>query len=291
MECRKYSWSSLRGSVSFISQSRLILSLADPVRQLPEVFGNSQFFTRFPYALPNLFIASIILFSCLLAFLFVNETLHSNKHEADLGTRLRLLIRRKFQHCIRIFSREKVFNSRIRGSSGYSELAEFSSDENQSFSEEGHELGNEETRPASSTDPGPSASYQSSFLAIVRRNGSQRPSQFKDIFTQQIVLNMIVYSGLMLQTVSFDQVFPLLCSTRVEDGGMGMTAGQISAAIAVAGVIALVLQIIIFPWGHNKFGGLFCLRVVLGMFPTLYIVQIPLFSNKINNSVFRFYRS
>lgn len=79
----------------------------------------------------------------------------------------------------------------------------------------------------------------------------------------------------MLQSVSFDQVFPLLCSTRVKDGGMGMTAGQIGAAVGVAGFVAIVLQITMFPWSHNKFGGIFCLRVILAMFPVLYFVQTP----------------
>lgn len=96
--------------------------------------------------------------------------------------------------------------------------------------------------------------------------------KFSDILTKQVMLNMVVYAGLALHTISMDQLFPLLCSTKVQDGGLGMTPKQIGAALSVSGVMAMVLQVTIFPWGHNKFGGLRCLRVVLGMYAILYFV-------------------
>jgi hypothetical protein len=87
---------------------------------------------------------------------------------------------------------------------------------------------------------------------------------------------MVVYSGLALHTISFDQLFPLLCSTNIQDGGLGMTPGQIGAALSVAGVMAMVLQVTIFPWGHNKWGGLFCLRISLGLYAALYFVRLDI---------------
>jgi hypothetical protein len=85
---------------------------------------------------------------------------------------------------------------------------------------------------------------------------------------------MVVYSGLALHTICFDQLFPLLCSTKIGDGGMGMAPGQIGVALSISGVMAMVLQVTLFPWGHNKFGGLFCLRVVLGVYACLYFVLL-----------------
>lgn len=96
-----------------------------------------------------------------------------------------------------------------------------------------------------------------------------------DIFTKQVVLNMVVYSGLALHNISFDQLFPLLCSTKIEDGGMEMTPGQIGAALSSAGILAMVLQMTLFPWGHNKFGALACLRTVLAIYVVLYFVFPP----------------
>lgn len=251
-----------------------ISSLADPARQYPGFFSQSRFFTRFPYALPNLVIASFLLACCFLGFLSIRETLDSKRNERDIGIRFRLFTHRLFH---RIISRERFPDRRTHGFSLPSEASEA---DTQPFLESLYGQRREEAillspMPIRRSHPGhPYRRLSNSFPPADRADGSQDP-RFGDIFTQQIILNIAVYSGLMLQSVSFDQVFPLLCSTNVEDGGMGMTAGQIGMAICVAGVVAMVLQVTIFPWGHNKFGRIVCFRVVLAIFPMLYFVPTP----------------
>jgi len=51
-----------------------------------------------------------------------------------------------------------------------------------------------------------------------------------------------------------------------------MTPGQIGAALSSAGILAMILQMTLFPWGHNKFGALVCLRTVLAIYVVLYFV-------------------
>lgn len=217
----------------------------------------------------------------------MKETLDSKKDQDDLGIRFRRFVHNMFKECFRICSRKKkTSRARLRTNSRASEVSEFSSDEEESFPRSHHRRGSEEPMLLSpATTPRtrrPSAYYRyrrrsSSFSSLVRPvipddANSSPPPRFSDILTKQVILNSVVYAGLALHSISFDQLFPLLCSTTVNDGGLGMTPGQIGAALSVAGVMAMILQITIFPWGHNKFGGLFCLRIALGIYAALYSV-------------------
>lgn len=218
----------------------------------------------------------------------MKETLDSKRDDIDLGIRFRRFLHRIFKGIFRICARKKMtWRPRRRTNSVASEVSEFSSDDEEIFSRAHGRRGIEERMLLSPTQPQSrrdSAHYRyrrrsSSLSALIRPvipdANQPSPPRFTDIFTKQVVINMVVYSGLALQTISFDQLFPLLCSTKVQDGGMGMTPAQIGVALSVSGVMAMVLQITLFPWGHNKFGGLFCLRVVLGMYAVLYFVPHP----------------
>lgn len=212
----------------------------------------------------------------------MKETLDAKKDQIDLGDRARRFIHRMIKSCFTVSScRKHPAKARRLSNSLASEDSEFSDDE--VFSHGHHRRGSQEPlllSPTTRLSRQSSARYRrrSSNLArlvIVDSNKSPQP-RFRDILTKQVILNMVVYSGLALHNISFDQLFPLLCSTKIRDGGLGMTAGQIGVALSVTGVMAMVLQVTLFPWGHNKFGGLFCLRVVLGIYAILYFVQSPI---------------
>jgi hypothetical protein len=294
MECRQHSRPRAGRSVHPLIPNLTFFRLADPARQYPDLFGNSEFLKRFPYALPNLVASGFLFVSSIFGFLFIKETLGSKKDQEDLGIRFRRFFNRIVSSCIHLCRRRprKVPKTRQRAASMASEISEYSDDEEYSPRGHGHRRrGSEEPMllsPAKSAPRRPSAYYRyrrrsSSFSAMVRQRvlaDEPPPPRFTDILTKQVVLNMVVYAGLALHTISMDQLFPLLCSTKVQDGGLGMTPGQIGAALSVAGVMAMILQVTIFPWGHNKFGGLICLRVVLGMYAIMYFVSpLPLKSN------------
>ena len=265
-------------------------SLADPVRQYPGLFKNSAFLAKYPYALPNLVTALLLFLSAFFGFLFMKETLDSKTDEEDLGIRFRRFSAR-IARSIFIFlfyrhRKPKWSGPRVRANSWDSEASEFSSDEEGDVRRFLQRRTSQEPllwSPTTHSRPRRPSTYHryrrrsSSFSAIARpnlTNTTKPPRQrFMDIFTKQVVLNMVVYSGLALHNISFDQLFPLLCSTKIEDGGMEMTPGQIGAALSSAGILAMILQMTLFPWGHNKFGALFCLRIVLVMYAILYAVR------------------
>jgi hypothetical protein len=86
---------------------------------------------------------------------------------------------------------------------------------------------------------------------------------------------MAVFAGINVQNNTFGQLFPLLCATKIEDGGLGMSPRQIGVALSIAGGMAVLFQMTVFPWCYNRLGGRFCLRLVLGIYPILYFVRSP----------------
>lgn len=257
--------------------------MADPVRQYPGIFGNSELFTKYPYALPNLLASAMLFISCVFGFLFIKETLDAKKDQVDPGIRTRRFIYRISEPCFSICRRRKFSKAQQRINPLASETNDVSSDEDGILP---HRRDSDESMPLSPSKLGEPISRPTAYHRYRRRSSNLSafmrrpvydinrppPPRFRDIFTEQVVLNMIVYSGLALHSISFDQLFPLLCSTRVEDGGLAMTPGQIGMALSVSGVLAMVLQITLFPWGHGNWGSLACLRVSLALYPLNYFV-------------------
>jgi hypothetical protein len=97
---------------------------------------------------------------------------------------------------------------------------------------------------------------------------------------------MAVFAGINVQNNTFGQLFPLLCATKIDDGGLGMSPRQIGVALSIAGVMAVLFQMTVFPWCYNRLGGRFCLRLVLGIYPILYFVRSP-FSTTANEVTVR----
>jgi len=185
-----------------------LYSLADPVKQYPNVFGHFTFLAKYPYALPNIVIASLLLIVSFVGFLFMRETLESKKDAIRRARR-----------------------------------------------------------------PYDQSGQQATFLLMRPVMKKPQCPPFRDIFTRHVIINILVFSGLAMHTYTFDQLFSLLCSTEVRDGGLEMTPSQIGVALSISGVMAMALQFTLFPWGHKKFGEVFCLRIVLGMYCILYYVH------------------
>jgi hypothetical protein len=228
--------------------------LADPVNQYPNVFGQNRFLARYPYALPNLVTASLLLSSCIFGLLFLAETHDAKKGKRDLGMKVRQLVRGLFRR-----SRPQTHDSSLKDEGIDEEIASVPLSPSSQW-----------TRQSNN----PLSFKSNAQRAVKSSNPTHSPPRppFRAAFTKQVVLNMFMFAGIAVQNNTFGQLFPLLCSTRTEDGGLGMTPGQIGAALSAAGIMAVVFQVTIFPWGYNRWGGLICLRVILAIYPCLYFV-------------------
>src|SRR5437762_1445273 len=145
----------------------------------------------------------------------MNETLDSKKNEIDFGVKFRRSIHRMFKAIFRICSSQK---SSSRGRRRMNVLAsEISSDDEEAHIRNHRRQDSEEPMLLSPvigrTQPHHQYRQRSNSLSIPVRPHAKKP-RFRDIFTGQVIMNMLVFSGLALHTFSFDQMFPLLCSTK-----------------------------------------------------------------------------
>jgi hypothetical protein len=240
------------------------------------LFEGSTFLTDYPYALPNIVIAVLLLLVVLIGVLFLRETLERKKNEIDLGLRIGRVPVRLFQ-VLRGGGCSKDNAARAfkppDAESGYS-----SEEDETSFNRgSGRPENRSVSQAVEARESARSSSYEetnerTTFLDQQVVLTPKRPP-FKEIFTRHVVLNILVFSGLAMHTYTFDQLFSLLCSTAIPDGGLEMTPRQIGIALSCSGIMAMALQFKLFPWGHRKCGEIVCLRVVLALYCILYVVN------------------
>ncbi|KAI0508991.1 major facilitator superfamily transporter [Xylaria bambusicola] len=81
-----FSWFAVAGNIGIFIGPLIGGALADPVSQYPSVFGNSAFFTKFPYALSNFAVAGLGMTAVLTSALFIHETLPRSIPKPDSET-------------------------------------------------------------------------------------------------------------------------------------------------------------------------------------------------------------
>jgi MFS family permease len=230
------------GGLYFSLETSLNVSLADPVEQYPGLFGKSAFFSKYPYALPNLVTATMLALSAIFGFLFLSETHGSVKGKKDLGIKFRQWLHRVFFQC--------------SCHHGYRRLEGRTTTESILLS------------PTGIGSQGSNQRRQST-----KNSASTAPRlPFQAIFTKQVLINMVIWACLAVQNNTYGQLFPIFCSSNISDGGLGMRPGQIGLALSVAAIMAIVFQMTLFPYCYNRWGGVSCLRVCLGLYPPLYFV-------------------
>lgn len=221
-------------------------ALANPVARHPQIFGSSQFFKNYPFALPNLVASLFFLVGLSVGFLFLKETLETKKHCRDYGRILGKQVLRLFKDTNRTEWRDRGEQSR--------------------------------TLLKHSADDGTGANSQ----AVQRA----RPS-YREVFTRQSNINLLVYTLLALHSVTYDQLLPIFMHyPRQEDratnprvrlpfkfsGGFGIDSDRIGLLFTAYGVCGMLIQFLVFPPVARHFGVLNCLKVVTILFPIVYIL-------------------
>ncbi|KAH7635046.1 hypothetical protein SMAC4_02839 [Sordaria macrospora] len=225
---------------------------AQPAEQYPSLFGNIEFFKKYPFALPN-FVACIIFFiSLMTGLLFLRETLESRREHRDWGLVLGEKLTRPFKK------------------------------------RHGHHHRN--TRRHSFVDDGASAPLlaQSSPPSTSTSIVESEPPTLREIFTPQTIINLTSYTFLALHSVAFDQVLPVFLNyphispgDRTPDntrlpfkftGGFGLGSDKIGTIYTVYGIACGVVQFFLFPWFCARFGVLRCYRAAVLLFPIVYLL-------------------
>ncbi|GAP85460.2 putative major facilitator superfamily transporter [Rosellinia necatrix] len=226
---------------------------AKPAQQLPGLFGDSYFFKKFPFALPNLLAGVVFLVSVSTAALFLKETLHSKRHSRDRGLILGQRIKEAF--------REGPFRRQQK-------LRRYSIQDA------------EASAPLLQAD-GASMGTK----ANGGRVGKSATPSMSAVFTRQTVINLTAYTFLALHSVAFDQVLPVFLNYPPEEhtpvntslpfffsGGFGLNSGRIGTIFTLYGITCGAIQFMLFPPLCARYGVLNCFRACVLTFPVVYFV-------------------
>ncbi|KAI1353432.1 major facilitator superfamily transporter [Xylaria sp. FL0043] len=223
---------------------------AKPAEHFPSIFGNSYFFNKFPFALPNLIGGVVFLISLSTATLFLKETLRSKQHSRDWG----LILGRRITEAFRDHPLRR-----------HQKLRRYS------------------LQDAEASAPLLQANGTSRSSRVTREK-PVTPSM-SAVFTRQTVINLVSYTFLALHSVAFDQVLPVFLNYPTQEhtplntslpfffsGGFGLNSGHIGTIFTLYGIASGVIQFVLFPPLCARYGVLKCFRVCILFFPIIYFV-------------------
>ncbi|KAM0147423.1 hypothetical protein ACHAQE_003368 [Botrytis cinerea] len=233
--------------------------LQDPVHTFPGAFGAGsklggkegvRWMMKYPYALPNLFNASLLLLSLLLVILGLEETHIDRQHLSDPGIKLGRLVARTV--CCK--SRQAKY-------------ALLGVEENMNDVEM--------TRP-SGHNTEPKSSYKPRAKLPLRH-----------LLRRNVIATMVAHGLIQGHTSAFQNLWFLFLSTPRFDpanseprytphpplfftGGLGLPPATIGTAIGIIGAMGLMLQFGIYSWVTHRLGVLYAYRYSLVLFPLAY---------------------
>ncbi|KAK2770234.1 hypothetical protein FQN53_005670 [Emmonsiellopsis sp. PD_33] len=233
-------------------------ALANPAKKHQEMFGNSEFFKKYPYALPNMAVAVFFIISISTGFLFLQETLESKRGHRDYGLMLGSMLKKPFV-------RRKMHKT-PRGF----------------VIEDG-----DETTPLLDGDESRETDTEQNTNTTKITQKSSSPSlPWSRILTLQSNLVLLSYATMSLHTLAFDSLFPVFLNHPIQtfeanpdvklpfkfSGGFGMDPQQIGILYTIQGIIGMVLQFLIFPYVCQRYGVRNCLRATAVVYPLLFFL-------------------
>jgi MFS family permease len=238
--------------------------LADPVKNLPILFGPSGLFNlykdpegvtwtlRYPYALPALFNGTVLATCSLLATLWLKESLPSKEKDSDLGLTI--------GKSISGFVRRKILRKRDEG---YTPVQI------------------EEAEVLMGDVPIASASSSGSSTPTTSSLRPYRPA-FRDIWTRHLVMTLIAFALQPLHNSTFLHIFPVFLSMPASEnidsslfrftGGLGLASPAVGLYLATFGICGILVQLFMYPRIQDRIGTLGALRLANMMFPLAYLV-------------------
>ncbi|KAF2860289.1 MFS general substrate transporter [Piedraia hortae CBS 480.64] len=219
---------------------------ASPAESFPGSFLDIPLFRRFPYALPNLICASLMLVSIVIGYLTLEET-HPDMQPWSTKEDL--------EHT------DTVTPYSAQGSTQYQAVNLERPETYGTFTEVNEDVGEEWN---------------------LRRDGTSRPPSLKGnsgrVFTKRIMMLMLALGIFTYHSMTYDHLMPIFFQDeRVPGvhtnssplttkngafgnqngsfaGGLGLSVKQCGIILAVNGVIALFVQAVIFPFAASQLG-------------------------------------
>ena len=158
-------------------------ALAQPCDNYPQIFGRSTLFDRYPFLLPNLVCAAILVIGVIIGILFLQETHVEKKHRRDLGLELGDWILRRGQKQVPSKTSTKFQDANIEE---FRLLLE--DDEPPDYCTREGTPCQQVSRPQS-----PAAIARIDLEVKVKEGLERKPGGAHGAFTTQVVLNIVAY--------------------------------------------------------------------------------------------------
>lgn len=95
------------------------------------------------------------------------------------------------------------------------------------------------------------------------------------LLTKYVTMLLISFGFMAFENSAWLSIVPLFSYTRVEDGGLGLNLDQIGMTLSANGVVALVVQGLLFPHLHRRMGVVRLYRLVRLSYPIAFM-SLPL---------------
>jgi len=90
------------------------------------------------------------------------------------------------------------------------------------------------------------------------------------LFTPSIISLLLGSLLVFFQMSSLATLVPLFAYTRFEDGGLGLNLRQMGTVLTTNGLAAVIVQTMLFPYLHGRWGTMRVFRTVLLIWPTVF---------------------
>ncbi|KAL9001160.1 MAG: hypothetical protein Q9169_000343 [Polycauliona sp. 2 TL-2023] len=247
-------------------------ALAEPCKNYPALFSQGTLFDTYPFLLPNIVCAVVLVFGIVIGLLFLEETHQEKRYRRDFGLEAGRQMMRLFdkQRGLEIFDKFQDAN--------FEETCSLLDDE----APPGYRTTEGSPRYPSSRSLLPAAPPYTRSALATRPQRKSAPSGIQNAFTRPVVIHIIGYGILAYHTMSFDQLLPIFLSTKVSKarpelpfrftGGFGMSSRDEGILMVGQGFYAMFAQAVLFPLLAKRFGCLKVFRVAVMLWPVLYFL-------------------
>ncbi|KND91291.1 putative membrane protein [Tolypocladium ophioglossoides CBS 100239] len=217
--------------------------LAQPARQYPDLFGNIEYFKRFPYYLPNLVATFFFLISTISAVLFLKETLASKREHQDWGLLAGKRVSRAFTKSPRHGNRRPSF------------------------------VDGEATAPLLPSK------VQSNSTANLPAPGMNEIFTRQTVVNLVSYTFLALHSVAYDQIISVFLNYPVMKHTPDNtkfpfyfNGGFGLKSGKIGTIFTIYGITCGLIQFLLYAPLVNRYGVLRCYKVCSVVMPFVYCI-------------------
>ncbi|PWY95495.1 permease of the major facilitator superfamily [Aspergillus sclerotioniger CBS 115572] len=209
-------------------------ALARPAEKHPDLFGDSVFLRRYPFALPNIASACFFVVGITTGFLFLQETLAAKKNHRDYGL---------------------VLGEALTSSCASRRKSHVQDGERAAL------LGPRKKKPVKRPSWAEVFSPQSRRVLLAYALMSMHTMAFDSLLPVFLHNPVQEFEGNPDVRLPFKFV-----------GGFGVDSQTIGIFYTLIGIIGMVVQFLVFPWAAKRYGVLNCVKVVATVFPILYLL-------------------